>query len=172
MPLPAAHAIVGVTLTAAWMPLPGFSQRVRLAGLCAVASILPDLDFALVWFGGLAREWHRGASHATLVGLAAGFLFGWASDRRLQTAFACAIATASHGFLDALTTVVGSGVELYWPFTAARKLYGPLLPIETDGALTLAKVMRQSALEIALFAPFALATWLVAENLRARRRGS
>lgn len=172
MPFPAAHALVGVTLTAAWMPFASFTQRMRLAGLCAVASVLPDLDFALVWFGGLGREWHRGASHATLVGLVVGFLFGWAADRRLRTALACAVAAGSHGILDALTSVVGSGVELYWPFSTARHLYGPMLPIETDGALTLLRFARQSTLEITLFAPLALVTWLIAENLRGRRRDS
>ena len=104
----------------------------RLVAAGVIGSILPDVD---VFFGhpfnsndALA---HRGFTHsvgfALLCGLAALLAFQWLRARPFVAFAFVAVATASHGFLDAFTNG-GSGIQLLWPFTDER-YFMPWQPI-------------------------------------------
>jgi inner membrane protein len=100
--------------------------------------MLPDADViglrVGVPYGGMLG--HRGVTHslifACLVGLAATALF-WVGVRpweRFQIALCIAVATASHGILDAFTDG-GRGVAFFSPFDAARYFF-PVTPIKVS----------------------------------------
>lgn len=126
MPTVLAHAGLGAAL-GAFAPrglAPG-----RLSLLAALAAVLPDVDvagFALgVPYGHPLG--HRGLTHGLAFALATGALLaplaapgvGWRGSPRLVAAALLALATASHGLLDAATDA-GRGVGLFVPFADAR----------------------------------------------------
>ena len=104
----------------------------RLVAAGVIASIVPDLD---VYFGHAfdASDTlaHRGCTHslgfALLCGLAALAASKWLRARPFVAFAFVAIATASHGWLDAFTNG-GSGIQLLWPFTGER-YFMPWQPI-------------------------------------------
>ena len=99
------------------------SPRLLLAGV--LAAIAPDLD--VVGFRlGIAYsdiEGHRGLLHslafALLLGLAAAAAAGPLRTTRVRAFLFVALAAASHGFLDMMTTG-GLGVAWFWPFSGER----------------------------------------------------
>lgn len=129
MPSSVAHGLAAAALVAAAYRGRPPAGALRAAALCAV---LPDVDAAgrpfglgdVGWLGG-----HRALTHslafAGLTGVAVAALgvrgparsagWGW----RLALAAWLAVATASHGALDALT-VYGEGVEFFAPFSDLR----------------------------------------------------
>jgi inner membrane protein len=116
------HAILAVAVGSACAPKPALRGFLIAGALCAV---LPDVDLLapLLWAGG--REFHRTVTHsllfAVLVGAIAAIcvkpLIGGNCTRRL--ALYLALATASHGLLDALTTHE-MGVAFFSPVSGER----------------------------------------------------
>jgi inner membrane protein len=128
MPTIFTHALAGATV--ARVGASG-APRKALTFAAAFVAMLPDADVVtLDWdipyqsmFG------HRGLTHSLAFAAAIG-LAGAATSRaasRLRTGVCLALATASHGLLDALTDG-GRGVALLAPFTSERFFF-PFRPI-------------------------------------------
>ena len=125
MPSAFSHAFVGLALGALFRR-PGPPARFWLAGAACAAS--PDLDIIGLWFG---VPWgsmlgHRGLTHslafaAALGALVTALLFrgpAW-RGRRLSVWLFLALATASHGVLDAMNDAA-TGVAFFAPFDGTR----------------------------------------------------
>ena len=174
MPTVFAHALVGAAIgRVAPEPLPA----ARLAGVCSAAAVLPDAD--VIAFGlGIPYEHalgHRGASHgltfAVACGVAGALAFRAAPWR---AGILIALATASHGGLDALTNG-GLGVAFAWPASSERFFF-PWRPIQVSpiGVRSFFEgdVLRVLASELRVVAPIcvALAGLGLALRLRAPKR--
>lgn len=167
MPLPVAHGLVGAAVVAALHPRPRRWRGLPLAAGAFLANCA-DLDFLLVFLLH-SKEWHRSFTHslffAAALAAAALALFG---RRRAREVAAYGAAYASHGLLDFLTTKIGGGVELLWPFSPDRlglRLWGLS---EVPSRLPAAEVLGWLAVEAALFAPL-LAAALYARRLAAKK---
>ena len=122
-----AHAAAAAALGSAARP----TRRVVLT--CAALAMLPDLD-VLAFSLGIPYAHplgHRGLTHALAFAAVVGPLIASTAFRRdpqrVQLAVLFALATASHGILDAMTTG-GLGVGFGIPFTAERVFF-PFRPI-------------------------------------------
>lgn len=156
MPLPIAHALVGASLAAAIHTRPR-SPRYRVALLTgALLANAPDLDFLLV-FALHNRAWHRGFTHSLAFSGFVCLLFVLTlGARRLRDALAYGLAFASHCILDFLTTKVGGGLELFWPFSAERLGLGWIGLSELPSRLPPLDVLKWLLIELAIFAPLLL----------------
>jgi inner membrane protein len=112
-------------------------KRVWVLG--AVCSVVPDLDVIGFWFGIRYGDFwgHRGFTHSLLFAalLASavaflGFRQGLPSLARLPLWMYFFLATASHGFLDAMTDG-GLGVAFFSPFDTHR-YFLPWTPIHVS----------------------------------------
>lgn len=98
---------------------------IRLVLLGMACAILPDLDVITFKLGidYQSALGHRGVSHsllfAMLVASCASFFYQGLQTTRVKAWCFIALATASHGMLDALTTG-GLGVEFFWPLSEER----------------------------------------------------
>jgi inner membrane protein len=122
-----AHAAAGAAL---W-PLFRTARTPRLTwALGAALAVLPDADVLGFRFGVPygAPLGHRGLTHALLVAALVGGAAGWALARRADQRDAArlaaylALAMATHGLLDAMTTG-GLGVALLAPFDMRRYFF-------------------------------------------------
>ena len=111
---PAVPLAIGLGLGSAVV-----SRRLLAAGV--FFSIAPDFDVYahLVPAGFVSGISHRGVTHSLVFALLCA-LFAALIARRLESArltafWFVALATASHGFLDAFTNG-GSGIWFFWPF--------------------------------------------------------
>ena len=117
-----------------------------------------DLDFFLV-FVLRTRGWHRGFSHSIAFALVVCMVLVLSlGKRRVREAVAYGLAYASHGILDYLTTKEGGGVELLWPFSSERFVFGWVGLSELPSRMPAIEVVKSLALEIALFAPLLVLT--------------
>jgi inner membrane protein len=118
-----AHAAAGAALAFAFSP----AQQRPVWLAAAVCAALPDIDALGRPFGNLGYEsvfgGHRGFTHsvlfaAVLAGAAAWALRGYAASQhgRLRLWLTFSLSTASHGVLDALSTI-GTGVAFWAPFS-------------------------------------------------------
>ena len=131
MPSIFTHAAAAVALGACFYP--NIPKQALAVG--AVCSAIPDLDVIGFSFGVHYGDFlgHRGFSHslffaAFLAGAATLFFVGDVHGRELLLLSAYLfIATASHGFLDALTDG-GLGVAFFAPFSM-RRYFFPWTPI-------------------------------------------
>jgi inner membrane protein len=142
--------------------------------LVATCAVLPDLDaigwpFGLpdiAWLGG-----HRALTHSLLfagaLGAAVGAIYTRSLERRgirLRVCIALAIATATHGVLDAMTTY-GAGVAFFAPLWWTRYKFGwePLTGVVAEVVL-----LWLPAVCLLRWAPFARGMWApVVEPVRA-----
>ncbi len=112
---------------------PGGARFWLLAAGCAV---LPDADVLAFGFGVPYGSMfgHRGITHslafALLLGSAVAALFFRGAANRRALALFFALATASHGALDALTNG-GLGVAFFAPFGAGRYFF-PFRPVQVS----------------------------------------
>ncbi len=168
MPLPIAHGLVGAGLVAAIHPRPARRFFTPLLAGAALANA-PDLDFLLVYGFGM-RGWHRSFTHSVAVALAVTLFFILSfGRRRIREAAAYGLAFASHMVLDFVITKEGGGLELLWPFSAERLKLGLWGLSELPSRLPAAEVLRDLAVEAALFAPPFLLILLLRRTLAARR---
>jgi inner membrane protein len=101
------HAMLAVAIGSVWVPKPALRVFLIAGAICAV---LPDVDLLapLLWASG--REFHRTVTHslffAVLVGAVATMCLKplMPGHRTRKLVLYLALATASHGILDALTT--------------------------------------------------------------------
>jgi inner membrane protein len=157
MPLPIAHALLGASV-AATIHTRANSLRYRLAIIAgAILANAPDLDFFLV-FTLHSKAWHRGFTHSLVfAGLVCLLFVITLGTRSLRDALAYGLAFASHGILDFLTTKLGGGVELLWPFSTERLLLGWAGLSELPSRLPPLSILKWLAVEFAIFAPLLLA---------------
>lgn len=119
-----------------------FFRRRPSAGLLAagaLCTVLPDTDVAAFYFG-IPYEHplgHRGFSHSLLFAFLLGLVAAWLWRRFVDPrrsfgglAVFFALATASHGLLDALTNG-GRGVGFFIPFDNSRYFF-PWQPIQVS----------------------------------------
>jgi inner membrane protein len=127
MPSIVAHAVAGAALATAVFSPRAVLRRVWVTA--AVVAMLPDVDAVGRPFGNLAIEalfgGHRGFTHSVVFAVVVSAIVAWGFfrtpqwmglHRRLWVAFALAI--ASHGVFDALSTI-GNGVAFWAPFSWA-----------------------------------------------------
>jgi inner membrane protein len=128
-----AHAVVGAALWPLFR-VEGAPKHMWLVG--AGLAVLPDIDVVGFRFGVAYSDLlgHRGLTHSLLVAAALGALVAVAYGRgsietshRLRLGAYVAVATASHGVLDAMTTG-GLGVALFAPVDNTRYFF-PWRPI-------------------------------------------
>jgi inner membrane protein len=124
MPSIVAHAVAGAALGSAFSP----SHRTRRVWIAAaICAALPDIDALGRPFGNLGYEsffgGHRGFTHSVAFAVLLGALVVWGFFRdsrwkrvRPQLWATFALATASHGVLDAFSTI-GNGVAFWAPFS-------------------------------------------------------
>ncbi len=152
MPTAFAHGLVGAALAVA---VPTAGSRWRLAAGLSAAAILPDLDVVGFWLGvPYAHDLgHRGFSHSLPFAALLGVLAPITLHRdarglaRLRYALLYALATASHGLLDAFTGG-GLGVGLWIPFSDER-YFAPFRPLMTS-SLNPAHAFGQRGLRVLL----------------------
>ena len=125
--MPIAHGFLGASIVAAIVPKP-FKKRYYISVLIGVfLANLADFDFLLV-FATHNKDWHRGFTHSIIFALAIGLLFYlYFGKQRWREALAYGLAFASHFVLDFITTKVGGGLELFFPFSNERyglRLFG------------------------------------------------
>jgi inner membrane protein len=136
MPSVLSHAVAALGISACFYR-PGVPNRLWLAG--AVCSMLPDIDVVGFHFGiHYGDFWgHRGFTHSlafaallasTILVLA--FRTGVPDLTRLSLWLYLFLATASHGFLDAMTDG-GLGVAFFAPFDNTRYFF-PWTPIRVS----------------------------------------
>ncbi|MCM3871346.1 MAG: metal-dependent hydrolase [Pyrinomonadaceae bacterium] len=166
MPLPVAHGLLGASIVAALHPEP--TRRLYSIPLLsgAVFAIAADLDFLLV-FALHSKSWHRGFTHSVVFALLI-CLLGYLilGKQRLKVALAYGLAFTSHGLLDCLTSKVGNGVELLWPFSTERVRLGWCGLSELPSHLPASGILKALALEFVLFAPLFLAVALLRNSAR------
>jgi inner membrane protein len=117
------HALLPVAVAVA------FAQRPvpwRLILVAAAASAAPDVDGLFKHFLGVmpgSIYSHRGATHSLFVALAGGLLAAaahkWLRVRPLVAGVLVALAIASHGLLDMMTSS-GDPVAYLWPVSSVR----------------------------------------------------
>ena len=131
MPTIMTHAVVPLALAAAAGPS-RIAPKVALAG--AAFAMLPDADVIGFSLGvEYADTWgHRGATHSLVFAVlcAAGLALVWRQARSLWAFAFLALAMASHGLLDTLTSG-GLGAALFWPFDNAR-IFAPVTPVRVS----------------------------------------
>lgn len=153
MPLPIAHGFLGASIVAAINSRPSKRYFIPLFAGAFLANCA-DADFLLVWFSH-SRSWHRAFTHslafALLFCLLSIIIFGLS---RLRESLAYGLAFSSHGVLDYLTTKLGGGVELLWPFTTERFGLGLLGLSELPSRLSTVEIMKALLLELMIGAPW------------------
>lgn len=130
MPFPVAHALIGAGVVAASRPHTrlGRDWKKLLAG--AVLAVSPDLDYALNYLPGLGGGWHHGFTHSFFFGILLGFAVALFFQQPILSHTALwALVTISHPILDYLFTD-SRGLELFWPLSDKRYLYGMRNPID------------------------------------------
>lgn len=136
MASPFSHIVMAGSLCVAFKPKGSF---LRLWILGATCSVIPDLDAIGYWMGVPYGHFagHRGVSHslvfaAVVAGLVVvtGFHGHQWKPARPRLFLYLFLATASHGFLDAMTNG-GLGVAFFAPFDNSR-YFLPFRPIEVS----------------------------------------
>lgn len=169
MPLPIAHALVGASVVAAVHTRPKSLRHPAALLAGAFLANAPDLDFFLV-FALHSRAWHRGFTHSFVFAGFVTLLFVFClGRRRARDGVAYGLAFASHCMLDFLTTKEGGGVELLWPFSAARLALGWAGLSELPSRLPPLIILKWVAVELVIFTPLLLAI-LFWRRTHARRR--
>lgn len=158
MPLPVSHIFVGAGVAALLLPPPSPTKQNRLILLfSAFLAVIPDLDFLPVWFLHLGAEWHRGFTHSIFFAVVMLFLmFAAAGLSRARDLTACGAALLSHSILDFLTTKLGGGVELLYPFSNERFKLGIIGISEFERGFYFTEVVKSALIEMAIFAPIFL----------------
>lgn len=159
MPLPIAHGLVGASIIAVMSSRDPVRVHWHALAVGAGLAICPDFDVFFSAVLGLGNRWHGSFSHSITFAILVGLLVPWLLGISPITSRFVA-ATASHGFLDALTgKELHDGEELLWPFSTHRFRLGlfdyfHLGPTNEESALQTAKAFLSISLfEAAIFVP-------------------
>jgi len=135
VPSSVSHALAGLAV-GAWSAPRAPSRRVYV--FAAVCAAMPDLD-VISWAFHTPNSslWsHRAFTHSLLFAVIAGACMTWIGfrgavwqGRRVRIGVVLALATPTHGLLDACTSY-SSGVEFLAPFTKHRYRF-PIPPFGT-----------------------------------------
>lgn len=137
MPMTTTHALLPIAATVAFArkPVPW-----RLIIVAAAASAAPDVDGIFKHFLGVmpgSIYAHRGATHSLFAALAGGLVAAaghkWLRVRPLVAGVLVALAIASHGLLDMMTSS-GEPVAYLWPLSSAR-VFADWRPIASGSVL-------------------------------------
>jgi inner membrane protein len=160
MPLPVAHGLLGASIVAALHHRPTKRSCLPLL-IGALLANAADLDFFLV-LAFHSKTWHRGFTHSLMLALGVCLIFVlYFGRQRLREALVYALAFASHGLLDYVTTREGSGVALLWPFSSERFAFGWVGLSEWPSRLSAMQIVQSLTVEIAVFTPLLiLMIWL------------
>src|SRR5690349_17071330 len=166
------HALVGWAVARFW---PGEEKRWPLYAGAAACAVLPDIDAIGFWMGVPYESLcgHRGLTHGMPFAAATGIACALAA-RSKRAALPLALATATHGVLDAITDG-GLGVAFFSPFSNAR-YFLPWRPIEV-APISITDFIEQGGLGslrgelIWIWAPLLLLV-LVTSTIRASRTES
>ena len=165
MPTVFSHAAVGFIAAKGAAEATAPNTRIAIASMAL--SALPDAD--ALFFGAIPYSHpfgHRGFTHslffAALIGLLTAVLFskaGWAPAHSfLPLAILFPVATASHGFFDAMTDG-GLGVAFFAPFSNNRYFFPwrpiPVAPLSLEGLMN-PRGVRVIRVEAELFWTFTL----------------
>ena len=164
MPSSISHALAGLAV-GAWSRPSAPSRRVLV--FAAVCAAMPDID-VLSWAFHTPNSsfWsHRAFTHSLVFAMMAGACATWIGfrgaaweGRRLRIAAVLALATATHGLLDACTSYA-SGVELFAPFTKHRYRF-PIPPFGTPMHTVAGQLAQELCfVTVPLLALLALAWW-------------
>ena len=159
--MPIAHGFLGASIVAAIVPKP-FKKRFYFSILTgAFLANLADFDFLFV-FATHNKDWHRGFTHSIIFALVVGLLFYlYFGNKHWREALAYSLAFASHFVLDFITTKIGGGLELFFPFSNERyglRLFGlseypsRMSPLEIISALLIEFVIFFSLFLLIIFA--------------------
>jgi inner membrane protein len=168
LPLPVAHGLLGATIVAALHPNPT-QRRYPLALLVgALFANAADGDFLLV-FAFHNKSWHRGFTHSIAFALISCLLTSLLLGKReIRVALVYGLAVVSHGALDFITSRVGGGVALLWPFSTERMKLGWWGLSETPSNLTAFEIIRALGVEFVIFAALFLFVTLLRKKLTPR----
>lgn len=120
MPLPIAHGLLGAAAVAATNPRSIDLKSLKPYLIGGALTLLPDFDFILVFATG-NDQWHRGFTHSiAFANFVSILLFVYFGRDRIREALGYSLAFASHFILDFMTTKVGGGLELFFPFSDER----------------------------------------------------
>lgn len=135
MAFPVGHAAVGLAVgRILGKPV---ATEWRWAVPTALLSIVPDLDFILVWLGYDRSQCHRTWTHSVFVALALAWVLTAAHGRLARRSFSlslllfCFAVVASHDAVDAIMVEdqLDHGVKLLWPLSEIRFGWrSPLVP--------------------------------------------
>jgi len=176
MPLPVAHGLVGASLVVLSRSRFSLKRDWGMMAFGAALGILPDFDIFFSWVLGLGIKWHGSFTHSIFFAAAAGCVSA-ALRREGETRDipVYAMATLSHGLLDAITKKEYGGAQLFWPFsshTYRLKLfdYFEWYPNPFDDPLLVIfkRAFQISCYEALIFAPILAA--LLASRLWLNRR--
>ncbi len=165
MPLPVAHGLLGASIVAALHTKPTSTRYALPFFAGALLANAADLDFLLVPVLE-SKAWHRGFTHSIVFAFLICLVFVFAFRvRPLRNAMAYGLAFASHGLLDYLTSKLGGGVQLFWPFSATRLKLGWWGLSEVPSQLTTAEIFQALFIELVFFSVLFLAIVLLRRSL-------
>jgi membrane-bound metal-dependent hydrolase YbcI (DUF457 family) len=173
MPLPLAHALVGASAAAAFLPASRSRQWKPLL-IGAFLGISPDFDYALNVLRISGGGWHHGFTHSIAFACLLGLITMVVSKEwRVRSFVAFCAAAVSHTLLDYLITE-SYGVALWWPFTDHRyklRLPNPIDYTWSDASIWEAGVdiLKITLIEFMIFAPIFLAVVSLRRVARKRR---
>ncbi|HKW64200.1 MAG TPA: metal-dependent hydrolase [Candidatus Acidoferrum sp.] len=146
-----SHAVAALSIGTCFYR-PGMPKRVWIAGV--LCSVLPDVDVVGFHFGiHYGDFWgHRGFTHSLLFAATLATFVAFLAFRRASPGTSLVwiwtylfLATASHGFLDAMTDG-GLGVAFFSPFNNARYFF-PWRPIRVS-PIGVSRFFSQRGLEV------------------------
>lgn len=155
MPLPFAHGILGASIVGAIHPKP-FDKYLLPAFFGGFLANAADFDFLLVFLFH-SKEFHRGFTHSIFFSVLVGTCFLlFLGRKKYREALAYAMAFASHFILDFITTKLGGGSEIYFPFSKERFGLGLIGLSEVPSTLSIYEIFLTIGLELLIFTPIFL----------------
>ena len=163
MPLPFAHGLLGASIVGAIHPKP-FDKYLLPAFIGGFLANVADFDFLLVFLF-YSKEFHRGFTHSIFFSVLVGACFLlFLGRKKYREALAYSMAFASHFILDFITTKIGGGLEIYFPFSKERFGLGLIGLSEVPSKLSIYEIFLTIGLELIIFAPIFLIVYFLKKD--------